>query len=106
MTIAILESEAGCCVQLPLEAAGPEVRVSVSSEDSDPSDLSSSLSSDLSSPRSLGSSPPATTSRQGRQAAWLRSVQQTRTSELEFVFHNITLSYILYVTQLLQLKQR
>ena len=68
-------------MQLPLEAGGPEVVVSVSSEDSDPSDLSGSLSSDL--------SPPATTSRQDRQAAWLRSVQQSRTSEMEFVFHKI-----------------
>ena len=71
-------------MQLPLEAGGPEVVVSVSSEDSDPSDLSSSLSSDL--------SPPATTSRQDRQAAWLRSVQQSRTSEMEFVTHKITLT--------------
>ena len=82
MTIAILESEAGSCVQLPLEAAGPEVLVSVSSQDSDPNDLSSSLSSDLSSPRSLGSSPPATTSRQDLDwAAHLASHSQEKCLE-------------------------
>ena len=81
-------------MQLPLEAAGPEVVVSVSSEDTDPSDLSS-LSSDL--------SPPATTSRQDRQAAWLRSVQQNRTSEMEF---DDIIGGFPYVTQSFQLKQR
>ena len=84
-------------MQLPLEAGGPEVVVSVSSEDTDPSDLSalSGLSSDL--------SPPATTSRQGRQAAWLRSVQQSRTSEMEF---DDIIGGFPYVTQSFQLKQR
>ena len=82
-------------MQLPLEAGGPEVVVSVSSEDSDPSDLSGSLSSDL--------SPPATTSRQDRQAAWLRSVQQSRTSEMEF---DDIIGGFPYVTQSFQLKQR
>ena len=85
-------------MQLPLEAGGPEVVVSVSREDtdpSDPSDLSGSLSSDL--------SPPATTSRQDRQAAWLRSVQQSRTSEMEF---DDIIGGFPYVTQSFQLKQR
>ena len=88
-------------MQLPLEAGGPEVVVSVSSEDtdpsdpSDPSDLSCSLASDL--------SPPATTSRQDRQAAWLRSVQQSRTSEMEF---DDIIGGFPYVTQSFQLKQR